>query len=139
MDDLIVTAMAASRRTVIPDALPSKPAPIQYVTENGFSIVRLSEVDRSVIDTALGCHFVVRSERGWEREVTLQFTESLIAQIQRQRRTRLSETSPLWLVCAENRLATYLWENDDYPHGGQLTISELFVDELLLARHWSDE
>jgi hypothetical protein len=137
--DLILKPMAVNRRTVIPDALPGKPSPIQYVTENGFSIIRLCEIDGSVIDTARECHFLVRSERGREREVTVRFEESLIAQIQRQRRTHLSETSVLWLVCAERCLATYLWENDDYPRGGQLTISKLFVDELLLASHWSDE
>ncbi len=137
--DLILKAMAANRRAVIPDALPGKPSPIQYVTENGYSIIRLSEVDASVIDTAREGHFLVRNERGWAREVTVRFEERLIAQIQRQRRTHLSDTSVLWLVCAERCLATYLWENDDYPRDGQLTIRELFVDELVLATHWNDQ
>jgi hypothetical protein len=90
-------------------------------------------------DTPRECHFLVRNERGWEREVTVHFEESLIGQIQSQRRTRLSDTSVLWLVCAEQCLATYLWEKNDYPHGGQLAISELPVDALLLATHWSDQ
>ena len=137
--DLILKAMAISRKKIIPDAVANRPSPIQYMTENGFSIIRLSEVDGSVIDTARECHFLVRSERGSEREVTVRFEENLIVQIQRQRRTHLSDTSVLWLVCAERCLATYLWEHDDYPRGGQLTISKLFVDELLLASHWSDE
>ena len=130
--------MAVNRRQVIPDSLAKKASPIQYVTENGFSIVRLSEVDKSVTATSRECRFLVRNERGWEREVSVAFEEGLIAQIQNRRRSRLVDSSVLWLVCAEQRLATYLWENDDYPDG-QLIISELTVDELLLATHWSDQ
>jgi hypothetical protein len=137
--DSILKAMAISRKQIIPDALSGRPSPIQYMTENGFSIIRLSEVDGSVIDTARECHFLVRSEGGWEREVAVHFEEGLVAQIQRQRRTHLSDTSVLWLVCAERCLATYLSENDDYPRGGQLTISELPVDEFVLATHWNDQ
>src|SRR5258708_23335704 len=121
--------MAVNRRQVIPDSLAKKASPIQYVTENGFSIVRLSEVDKSVTATSRECRFLVRNERGWEREVSVAFEEGLIAQIQNRRRSRLVDSSVLWLVCAEQRLATYLWENDDYPDG-QLIISELTVYEL---------
>src|SRR5229473_922037 len=131
--------MAVNRRQVIPDSLAQEVSPIQYVTENGFSIVRLSEVDKSVTATSRECRFLVRNERGWEREVTVAFEEGLIAQIQNRRRSRLLDSSVLWLVCAEQRLATYLWENDDYPDGGQLTISDLPADQLLLATHWSDQ
>lgn len=78
------------------------------------------------------------NEGGWEREVAVTFEENLIAQIQGRRRSRLLDSSVFWLVCAEQRLATYLWENGDYPKGRRLIISELPVDELLLAAHWSD-
>jgi hypothetical protein len=130
--------MAVNRRQVIPDSVAKKASPIQYVTESGFSIVRLSEVDKSVTATARESRFLVRNERGWEREITVAFEEGLIAQIQSRRRCRLLDSSVLWLVCAEHHLATYLWENDDYPEG-QLIISELTADELLLATHWSDQ
>ena len=113
--------------------------PIQYVTENGFSIIRQCEVDGSENDTPRECRFLVRNERGWEREVTVHFAESLIAQIQRRRQTRLSETSVLWLICAEQCLATYLQERGHYPEGGQLNVHELSLDALLLATHWSDQ
>ena len=131
--------MAVSRRKLVPDRLPHARSPIQCVTENGFSIIRLCEVDGLVTDTARECRFLVRNERGRERKVTVAFDEDLIARIQRQRRVPLLDQSVLWLVCAERCLATYLWEKDDYPHGGQLTISELSVDEFLLAKHWSDQ
>ncbi|MDX6527802.1 MAG: hypothetical protein QOH41_92 [Blastocatellia bacterium] len=131
--------MAVNRRQVIPDSLAKKASPIQYVTENGFSIIRLCDIDKSVTATSRECRFLVRNERGWEREVSVAFEESLIAQIQNRRRSRLLDSSVFWLVCAEQRLATYLWENDDHPEGRQLVISELPVDELLLATHWSDQ
>jgi len=131
--------MAVNRRQVIPDSLAKEVSPIQYVTENGFSIIRLCDVDKSVTATSRECRFLVRNERGWEREVTVAFEESLIAQIQSRRHSRLLDSSVLWLVCAEQFLATYLWENDDYPEGGQLIISELPADQLLLATHWSDQ
>jgi len=131
--------MAVNRRQVIPDSLAQEVSPIQYVTENGFSIIGLCDVDKSVTATSRECRFLVRSERGWEREVTVAFQKSLIAQIESRRRSRLLDSSVLWLVCAEQRLATYLWENDDYPEGGQLIISELPADEFLLATHWSDQ
>ena len=131
--------MAVTRQKISSERSPQVSSPIQYVTENGFSIIRLSEVDGLENDTARECRFLVRNERGWEREVTVHFEESLIAQIQSRRRSRLSETSILWLICAEQCLATYLWENDKYPDGGELNISELSVDALLLATHWSDQ
>ena len=135
----MVKAMAVNRKEVIPGSLPQVSSPIQYVTENGYSIIRLCEVDGSVLDTARECRFLVRNARGWEREVTVAFDEDLIGRIQRQRRTRLSDASVLWLVCAEQCLAKYLWENDNFPDGARLNIGELSVDELLLATHWSDQ
>lgn len=131
--------MAVTRQKISSERSPQVSSPIQYVTENGFSIIRLSEVDGLENDTARECRFLVRNERGGEREVTVHFEESLIAQIQSRRRSRLSETSVLWLICAEQCLATYLWENDNYPDSGGLNISELSVDALLLATHWSDQ
>jgi len=131
--------MAVNRRQVIPDSLAKEVSPIQYVTENGFSIIRLRDIDKSVTDTSGECRFLVRNERGWESEVTARFEKGLIAQIQSCRRGRLLNSSVLWLVCAEQCLATYLWKNDDYPEGGPLIISELPADELLLATHWSDQ
>ena len=131
--------MAVNRRQIIPDHSAKEVSPIRYVTENGFSIIRLCDVDRSMTATSRECRFLVCNERGWKREVTVAFAEGLIAQIQSRRRRRLLDTSVLWLVCAEQRLATYLWENDDYPEDGRLIIGELPADELLLATHWSDQ
>jgi hypothetical protein len=113
--------------------------PIQYVTDNGFSILRLSEIRPRVTDTAHECRFLVRNPRGSEREVLVEFDDGAVALVQSRRRNDLSLTSAFWLICAERCLATYLWENDNYPDGGRLNIGELSVDELLLATYWSDQ
>jgi hypothetical protein len=132
-------AMAVTRQKASSERFSQVCSPIQYVTENGFSIIRQSEVDGLENDTPRECRFRVRNERDWEHEVTVHFAESLVAQIQSLRRTRLSETSVLWLICAEQCLAAYLRENGCYPEGGQLNVQELSVDALLLATHWSDQ
>jgi len=112
---------------------------IEYVTENGFSILRLSEIRTSVTDTARECHFLVRNPKGWEREICVAFADSVITAVQERRRSPLSPNSAFWVIGAERSLATYLWENDHYPDGGRLDIRELSLDELLLATHWSDQ
>ena len=130
--------MAISRKQASPDRLPHAAPPIKYLTENGFSIVRRSEIDPSVIDTPRECRFLVQHENGIEREVQVGFDENLIACLRIRRRIPLSETSLLWLVCAESYLATYLWEKNEFPANGRLIISELAPDELMLALHWRD-
>lgn len=131
--------MAIRNQAVFSESpLSKQQPPIQYVTENGFSIIRLSEMKPSFTDTAQECCFVVRNPRGWEREVTIEFETDVIALIESCRRSPLLASSPFWLNCAERCLAKYLWHHDAYPPAGQLTISELCIDELLLAAHWRD-
>ena len=130
--------MAMSRKQARPDRLPHAAPPIRYLTENGFSIVRRSEIDPSVIDTPGECRFLVQHENGIEREVQVGFDENLVASLRIRRRIPLSETSVFWLVCAESYLATYLWEKNEFPPNGRLIISELAPDELMLALHWRD-
>jgi hypothetical protein len=130
--------MAISRRQPRPDRLPQAAAPIKYLTENGFSIVRLSEIDHSVIDTPAECRFLVQHEGAAECEMKVGFDEKLITSLRIRRRIPRSQTSMFWLVCAESCLAKYLWENNKFPPGGQLILRELPPDELMLALHWRD-
>ena len=131
--------MSAMRRTQVrPDDLPHTQSPIKYLTENGFSIVRLAEIDPSVTDSPNECHLLVQHDDEAEREINVSFGAELIAYLRIRRRNQLSETSPFWLVCAEAYLANYLWEKDQYPPDGRLNIDELPPDELMLALHWRD-
>jgi len=127
------------RKQVSPERLPQAASPIEYLTENGFSIVRPSEIDASVVNTPRACHFLVHREHEVAREITVGFVEDLITRLQLRRRMRLSETSLFWLVCAESILANYLWEKNEYPPGGRLVVNDLPPDELMLAIHWQDK
>lgn len=121
-----------------PDLLPRPAPPIKYLTENGFSIIRLSEIDPAAIDSPGECRFVVQFEDDAERDVVVGFDKNLVERIRIRRRDRLPDRSVFWLVCAESRLANYLWETNDFPADGQLSIEELSPDELMLALHWRD-
>lgn len=116
-----------------------KSAPITLLTENGYTIVRRSEIDSSIKDDARLCRFTVEDPRQSKRDLCVIFDDEVIADIQRRRRNLpLSMQSKYWLVCAESQLAAYLWEHDQFPADGNLTISELPGDELLMAQHWRD-
>ena len=136
--DPLVKTMSMHRKQVSPDSLPLVSTPIKYLTENGFSIVRLTDINPSVIDRPGKCQFLVQREDGAEREIKVGFDQSVVDYLRIRRRIPLSETSIFWLSCAESCLATYLWEKNEYPPDGRLAISELSPDELMLALHWRD-
>lgn len=130
--------MAMLRQHARPDRFAQPAPPIRYLTENGFSIVRLSEIDPSVIDTPGECSFAVQREEGDEHKVRVGFERNLIDRIRIRRRNSLPDRSVFWLVCAESYLANYLWEQNDFPRDGWLIINELSPDVLMLASHWQD-
>lgn len=131
--------MASSWKQFRPEPLSQAKSPIKYITENGFSIIRLSDLDPSIINTPGECRFLVEGEREAAREIKVGFSEDLIARIRMRRRTTLSDESMFWLVCAESCLATYIWEKTHYPAAGRLTVNELSPDELMLALNWRDK
>ena len=112
--------------------------PIEFVTENGFSIVRLSELQPSTVNSKSECHFLVRQPDDEESDVSVEFVVSVVAQAQSQRHILLSDTSDFWLTLAEQHLATYVWKNNQSPAGGRLVISQLSSDDLVLAAGWRD-
>jgi len=131
--------MASSGKQLRPDAVAQTKPPIKYLTENGFMVIRLSDINPRVTNTPRGCHFLVQNELHMEREIKVNFSEDLIARVRIRRRGALSDKSVFWLVCAEGCLATYLWQQNDYPPNGRLTVNELSPDQLMLAIHWRDE
>ena len=130
--------MAISRKELWPQSLPDAVTPIKYLTENGFSIVRMSDVDDSGQNSPSDFGFFVARDEQSKHEVHVSFGEALIAALRIRRRIRLSETTMFWIVCAESCLATYLWEHDQLPPNHSLTIDELGPEELMLALHWRD-
>ena len=134
----MVRSMSSNRKQFRPDPLAQTKSPIKYLTENGFSIIRLSDIDPSVVNTPRECRFLVQDERDVEREIKVNFSEDLITRIRLRRRGALSDKSVFWLVCAESGLARYLWEENNYPPADRLAVNELSPDELMLAIHWRD-
>jgi len=118
---------------------PSTTQPIKFLTENGYAIIRLCDVDASINDSPQACHFRVSDSKGSEHEITVRFNETVIKEIQtRRRRGELLAASKYWLVIAEKYLADYLWRHNQFPPKDELTIDQLSGDDLLLGAHWQE-
>ena len=113
--------------------------PIELQTDNGFSIIRLSDINDSIPATGLVHQFLVRDPDGFELEVTVEISAALAEALAWRSRGRLSADSSYWLSCAERHLAEYLRENEDYPPDGKVTVDEPILDDLNLARRWGTE
>jgi hypothetical protein len=120
----------------MPDSSPANTRPIELVTENGFSILRPWEIDR-VPPPSTGLYdFIVRNPWSLEREITVEITNDAVIQIEKQTMGRILLHSSFWICCAERHLATYVWENDDYPPGDRLRVKQLDPEDCLLAIRW---
>src|SRR5260370_33829376 len=107
----------------MPENSPAVTRPIELVTENGFSIVRLWEINREALPSAGSYNFMVSNPQCLEREITVEIADKLFLEIELKPWGRVLPASSLWLCCAERHLATYLWECADYP-----TVDRLCVD-----------
>ena len=111
-------------------------AHIEIVTENGFCITRARDLKVSGSDSASECHFIVGIASAGIRSVRVKFTEAAIAMAQRQGSAPLSLTNSFWLHCAERHLAKYVWEHNECPPDGLLTIDSLSPKDLPSVSHW---
>jgi hypothetical protein len=130
----VVSEMETSRLVTEPSR--SERRPIQFLTENAFSIVRLCEIDKSIPAVGTTHHFLVRDPHGYELQITVEIANDPIQQIASSCRGRISFDSSYWIYFAERHLANYLWENDDYPPDAALNIAQSTIDDLDLARRW---
>jgi hypothetical protein len=112
-------------------AEPSRP--IEFLTENGFSIIRLCEIDESISAGGTTHPFLVRDPHGYELQIDVDIAKGAIDQIIGRSRGCITNHSSYWIACAERHLATYLSENDDYPPAEKLTVTQLSLDDLDLA------
>ena len=128
--------MAVGGRQLTPDCLAKKSSPIQYVTENGFSIIRLCDIDESITAGGTKHSFVVRDPHGYELEITVDISDAAAAEIISRSSERLPFNSSYWICCAERHLADYLWESDAYPPEARLKVDVLTLNDLNLARRW---
>ena len=112
----------------------SQKAIVKVVTENGFVIERVCEREAGFSDSASECHFLVVAPSGEERRVVVTFGHEAVRLVQNLRSTRpISLTSPFWLRFAETHLATYLWQENEYPTAGRLKIDQLSGENLRQA------
>jgi hypothetical protein len=126
-------------KRVIPNTSVEPQRPIEFLTENGFSIIRLSEIDRSILAVGATHEFLVRDPHEYELHITVQVSGDAIAEIGRRSRGHISNESSYWISLAERHLATYLWETDDYPPDAKLEVDNLTLDDIDLARRWDRE
>jgi len=129
--------MAAQPETPQSDKSPARTRPIELLTENGFIILRPWEIDGVPPPVTGKYSFLVRSpheER--ERQVLVEVADRVVTQIERYSRGRIVLCSSFWVCCAERHLATYVWENDDYPPDGKLNVDQLTPEDLDQATRW---
>ena len=110
--------------------------PVEFLTENGFAIVRRWEADGSPAPTDGSFCFLVRDPEDTEYQVTVKIANQLIKETEFTTRERIQVSSPFWICCAERHLAHYVTENDRCPDGIQLAVESLDCEEVMLALRW---
>jgi hypothetical protein len=126
-------------KRAVPNTSAEPRRPIEFLTENGFSIIRLSDIDESIPAVGAIHEFLVRDPHEYELHITVQISSDAIAEVGGRCRGRISNESSYWISLAERHLAIYLWENDDYPPEAKLGVDDLTLDDIDLARRWDRE
>ena len=80
--------------------------------------------------------FNVRDPQSMERVVAVEIADDAVVQIELLTRLRILLSSSFWICCAERHLATYVYENDDYPPGDRLRVEQLSPEECMAAIRW---
>ena len=109
---------------------------IEFLTDNGFVIVRPWEEDGSPAPTDGHCRFVVSDPDGNERTVAVRISKELMTATAIHTSGRIEESSEFWICCAEKRLADYLGEHDCFPEANEIIVNNLDREDLLLAIRW---
>lgn len=130
--------MSVNRKFVVAPE-PAKPEPIQYLTENGFSIIRHCDVDGSAPQGGQEHAFIVRDPDGYELYITVTISAEAEADAILRSRGRITYESSFWLCMAERHLAEYLWEHDDYPPDAKLFVDQLTPTDVDQSQRWNCE
>jgi len=130
--------MSVNRKFVV-NPEPAKTEPIQYLTENGFSIIRRCDVDDSFPKDGIEHCFIVRDTDGYELDITVRFDTRAAAEVIERSYRRIGFESSFWVNAAERHLSEYLWEHNDYPPNAELKITQLTLDDIDLARRWNGD
>ena len=131
---LMIKTVDKIKAELLSNKWPARHRPIELQTENGFSIIRRCDIDKSISASGTEHRFIVRDPDGYELEIAVDIADEAVAEIVRRSRGRLSFENSYWINCAERHLATYLWKHGDYPQNAKLTVDYLTPDDLDLAR-----
>lgn len=110
-------------------------SPIEFVTENGFSIVRPWESGNSPAPTGGRYCFEV-SDGFIEHKITVELSRHVVAEIQLRTRGRIELSNSFWTICAERHLANYVSEHADFPDNDELIVEKLDGEDVLSALRW---
>lgn len=128
--------MSAQTKQTDPDDLTAQSRPIELLTENGFAITRSWEIIQIPAPTNGPYSFLVQREQDLQREILVTIAEELFNDICLRTRGKISTSCSFWICCAERHLANYLWEKEEYPEGGRLTVDRLDPDDVMSAVNW---
>ena len=128
--------MAVKKENLEVDSAAARVRPIELLTENGFSIVRVGEGASPTRSPDRRYAFVVSDPKGSERGIEVEIDQQAVGEITRRSRGRISSDSSYWICCAERHLAEYLWKTDNYPPDGKLRVEQLTLDDVNLAIRW---
>ena len=112
--------------------------PIEFVTENGFTIVRPWETNGSQAPAGGRFQFLVRDPHNAECVVTVDVASELFAETAFDTRGHIEFSSSYWICCAERHLADYVWEHDAFPDNDRLLVETLDPEEVILATRWEN-
>ncbi len=99
--------------------------PVQFLTDQGFIIVRRCDVDGFDPSHETEHCFVVRDMDGNEIEVTVRFEAQAAQDVITRGNGHVKRDSSFWIVAAERHLAEYLDTNGNCPPSRKLTIAKL--------------
>lgn len=131
--------MLQSRNQIAAEYCAVEHRPIEFLTQNGFSIVRLCEIDNLIPAGGFSHRFLVRDTDGFELEITVDVAEGVAQALASRSRGHLTAASSYWVCCAERHLAEYLCEQEDYPADATLIVDQPSLDDLNLARRWGTQ
>jgi hypothetical protein len=109
--------------------------PIEFITENGYSIVRPWESGNSPRPAGGRYRFGV-SDGFIEREVTVEISRRVATEISLRTRGRIESSNSFWICCAERHLANYISEHADFPENDELIVEKLDREDILSAIRW---
>jgi hypothetical protein len=110
--------------------------PIEYLTDNGFVIVRPWEEEESRAPAEGNCRFLVSDPNGNERTIAVKISRELMTATAMQTNGRIDQANGFWICCAERRLAEYVVEHDSFPDANEIIVNDFDREDLLLAIRW---